>query len=671
MMSLQLLKPNCIQLPLSIINNQWKFIKCIIVYSFFFFYCVDQYSTEHLYNLSSYLLAFLLMHSNVYPYYQSKHKIDQEGISSSYAPGQHPYNSYNHPYSNSSSTLYDNYPYQEPVYDNPSIPYQKKTLSYSTSSHNDSSNAYQPIPNYIEFSHVHKKTTSLDPHVSYVNTSSVPSKSTPFVELQYPHNDYSRSFQDHPSYQDHPIYQDHPYPPSYQDHPIYQDSPVYQDHPYPPSYQDPPIYQDSPVYQDSSIPSTSGYPIPEPFPNTRSTLYYQQSTSNTYQPKQQLSYSSPQKLTPHSSEHSTHSTSSYHKTTKSQSIEQNTIITSPAGSLLSNHHFNCPLAPAIYSIATISNTQPYHYEGIMSSIQHVSLFSFSMPKPLLSSSPIIKGSTHFLRIKKQIENATDLHTYGSIEEACRRLQFLAQSYPTCYISWLEYSRMEHIRGNILIACDALESGLQYLPNNESILEKKIKLDERLRSKAGVERCTLQLLHTQTKRGIHGGIHGIFTLAKMNELYYAQSLFTELVQSNFDLDTTSYLDYIRFIFKVTSYEIGCECLHSLTHSYPSYSPLWFYILQVNEQICTLRWSGEKDNHRIVGILTKILSESTVYISDDLLWKICCNAAQALLRLYTQQRSYKRAHYSVSFFLLLSLYNRLYLYLLLFFLFIKIV
>ena len=40
--------------------------------------------------------------------------------------------------------------------------------------------------------------------------------------------------------------------------------------------------------------------------------------------------------------------------------------------------------------------------------------------------------------------------------------------------------------------------LAAIEDNENILEKKIKLDERLRSKAGVERCTLQLLHTRTK-----------------------------------------------------------------------------------------------------------------------------------------------------------------------------
>lgn len=660
--SFQLLKPSCIQILLSIIINQWKLINYIIVYSFFFFYCVDQYSTEHPRNLSSYILSFSLIYSNLYPYYQSRHKIDQEDISSSYAPGQQPYDNFNHPYSNAPSTLYENphyqdthYPYQEPIYDNPSHPYQKNNQSLNSSSyyqhpssHPDSSNPYQTIPHYIESSHVLKKTASLDPHMSYISTSSLSSDSTPFVELQHPPNDYSRPYQNPPSYHPPSFYQD---PPSYHTStPSYHTSPPSSYHTSPPSSHS--SFHDSQPYQDPPIPSKSGYPFPEPFPNSRSNLHYQQPPYHSYQLKQQQSYSPPQRLIQHSSEHSTHSISTYHKTIKSQTPESNTVITSSTSSLLSNHHSNCQLAPAIYSIATIPNIRPYYYEGIMSSIQHVSMFSFSMPKPLLSSSPILKGSSHFLRIKKQIETATDLQNYGSIEEACRRLQALAQSYPTCYISWLEYSRMEHIRGNILIACDALESGLQYLPNNESILEKKIKLDERLRSKAGVERCTLQLLHTRTKRGIHGGIDGIFTLAKMNELCYAQSLFTELVQSDFDLDTSSYLDYVRFIFKVYSYETGFECLQSLTHYYPSYSPLWFFILQVNEQICTLSWRGEKDNHRIVDALSNILSESTIYISDDLLWKICCNAAQALLRLYTQQRSYKRTHYSVTFCFSLS-------------------
>ena len=259
----------------------------------------------------------------------------------------------------------------------------------------------------------------------------------------------------------------------------------------------------------------------------------------------------------------------------------------------------------------------------------------------MNESPILKGSYQYSQIKTEVETANAFFDKGFYDEACRRLRKLTESHPLCYVSWLEYSRMEHIRGNAAIACDALERGLQYLPTNESLLEKKMRLDERLRSVSGVTRCCMQLIVTNTPRSIHKGVAGILTIAKMGEITYALSLFEEFVNSDYRLEVSYYLDYVRFLFKAHSYEYGNEHLTRIAKEHPEYSPLWFFMLQVKEQYYCLKWN-DMDSTELIPFLQGFLENAIPHVSNDLVWKMCCNGAQSVLRLYTQYRKYKRYH-----------------------------
>lgn len=270
-----------------------------------------------------------------------------------------------------------------------------------------------------------------------------------------------------------------------------------------------------------------------------------------------------------------------------------------------------------------------------------SLHSFVLPKPIVNDVPILKGSYQYSQIKTEVETANTFLEKGFYEEACRRLRKLTESHPLCYVSWLEYSRMEHIRGNAKTACDALERGLQYLPTNESLLEKKMRLDERLRSVSGVTRCCLQLISTNTPRGIHKGVAGIITIAKMGEISYALSLFEEFVNSDYHFEVSYYLDFVRFLFKAHSYDYGNEHLTRIAKEHPEYSPVWFFMLQMKEQYYCLRWNDMKSSE-LIPFIQGFLENAIPHVSNDLVWKMCCNAAQSVLRLYTQYRKYKRYH-----------------------------
>lgn len=156
----------------------------------------------------------------------------------------------------------------------------------------------------------------------------------------------------------------------------------------------------------------------------------------------------------------------------------------------------------------------------------LSLRSYQIPAPLTNTPPIIRGTSQFRKFKRQLDNLMANRTSFSSDGFLLQLQNLTEIYPTCGIPWLELSSAQHMEGDLEGALGTLTKGLAYLPTNETLLEKRIKLAERVRNPMIVIESTLQLLSLNTSRGTRSGIEGIMTLAKMNQVCYALSLFTE-------------------------------------------------------------------------------------------------------------------------------------------------
>lgn len=274
----------------------------------------------------------------------------------------------------------------------------------------------------------------------------------------------------------------------------------------------------------------------------------------------------------------------------------------------------------------------------------LSLSNYHTPSSITTIPPITRGSSQFRKLKRQLDTLRN-STSSSPSDILLQLQKLTEIYPTCGIPWLELSSVQHMQGNLDGALETLTRGLAYLPTNETLLEKRIKLAERIRKPMIIIESTLQLLSLNTSRGIRSGIEGIMTLAKMNQFCYSLSLFTEVINNETPIEPSSLLDYVRFVGKVRGWrESECE-FQKLKRSHPEYSSIWFYELQLVEQKRTLFWNGKKLKDRCLGpIILALLKEASEHITGELLWKILCNAAQAELRSYTHIRTLGR-HYRV--------------------------
>ena len=234
-------------------------------------------------------------------------------------------------------------------------------------------------------------------------------------------------------------------------------------------------------------------------------------------------------------------------------------------------------------------SEPFSNESFILK-EGLSLRSYHIPAPLTNSPPITRGSSQFRKLKRQLDNLNANRASFSPAGFILQLHNLTEIYPTCGIPWLELSSAQHMEGDLEGALRTLTRGLAYLPTNETLLEKRIKLAERVRNPILVIESTLQLLSLNTSRGIRSGIEGIITLAKMNQLCYALSLFTEVINGDIPIEPSSLLDYVRFVGKVHGWKESEYEFWKLKTAQPEYSSIWFYQLQMEEQKQTffLEW-----------------------------------------------------------------------------------
>ena len=242
-----------------------------------------------------------------------------------------------------------------------------------------------------------------------------------------------------------------------------------------------------------------------------------------------------------------------------------------------------------------------------------SLALFQIPSPRLNTPIIIKGSAEYPEIQKTIEKVRENCSKENYREKLALLEALCRKFPTCYVCWLEWSRVENIYGDFKTSSLILKEGIEYLPENETLLEKILKAYERLWFPDEVKRYTLQLLSIGSQRGLRSGVEGII---------------------------------MRYLFRNDSIDEGNRVLGMLISVIPQHAPIWFLKLQEDERIAMLCWKEGNVAERLgVEPWLSFYSLMKENITSDLLWKITSNVAQAILHAYTHVRFWLNQHPSV--------------------------
>lgn len=277
-----------------------------------------------------------------------------------------------------------------------------------------------------------------------------------------------------------------------------------------------------------------------------------------------------------------------------------------------------------------------------------SLASFKIPPPRLNTPIIIKGSAEYPEIQRTIERVRNNYSVDNYSEKLAILEALCRKFPTCYVCWLEWSRVENLFGDFKKAAMILKEGIEYLPQNETLLEKVLKAYERLWCPDEVTRYTLQLLSIGSQRGLRSGVEGIIMLARMGRRHAANALFCEVMATH-EVEPALHVDFLRYLFRSHSISEGNRILKMLISAIPHHAPIWFFKLQEDERAAMMGWSeGNLAQRLCVESWLAFFAQVKQNITNDLLWKITSNIAQAILHATTHVRMWLNQHPSVSLF-----------------------
>ena len=290
---------------------------------------------------------------------------------------------------------------------------------------------------------------------------------------------------------------------------------------------------------------------------------------------------------------------------------------------------------------------PYRYAEPKPSFGTPQRNRVTYSQPVHHSSPpseppqmIVKGMPQYNIVKQQVEEAVALKR-SNIAAAKAVLDRLCEEYPHCHIVWMELSRLEMEQGNIIQCRKIVLRGLEMLPNNETLLEKRVKVEERLRNVDGVIACAKEFLEMNSTRCVKSIVEAAIVVAKLGCGYKASTLFNSLLDHNLFTQGGVTLDYIRFVFKTEDYQKGLRMLKETLAKLTKHGPMWFFTFSVLEQNHTIYWlRGDIRNRPNNRDLAFHLQQALTCLSEDLKWKVYYIAAQAQLRSFTHMRLWTR-------------------------------
>lgn len=253
---------------------------------------------------------------------------------------------------------------------------------------------------------------------------------------------------------------------------------------------------------------------------------------------------------------------------------------------------------------------------------------------------IMKGMPQYGVIKQKVDEAITIKSYN-VDIARERLEQLSVEYPTCHLVWMELSRLEMEQGNVRQCREVILKGLTFLPHSEPLLEKRVKVEERLRNEKGVIACAQEFLNMENSRCVKSIVEAAIVVAKLGYGFEASELFKSLCDHHFFTQGGVTLDYIRFVFKTEDYYRGLSLLRKTLQSLTKHGPIWFFTFSVLEQHHTITGarhdiSRRRENKDLTDHIHKALRS----LESDLHWKVYYIAAQAQLRSFTHIRLWAR-------------------------------
>lgn len=198
---------------------------------------------------------------------------------------------------------------------------------------------------------------------------------------------------------------------------------------------------------------------------------------------------------------------------------------------------------------------------------------------------------------------------------------LVLEYPHCLQIWLEFTRLEMECGEYHNAAIVLNAALLQHKHNELLLQKKIRVEERLRRIKPITDIINELKTIDTQKSLKIIMEAIASIARMGYERRAIIYYRKIVQVSRFFTGNFFMELMLFEEHYGDYEKLMGMIPIALGKYPKYGPLWFYCFELEEHDCMTKWKRHDLNSRIsFNRYEEYMKKAVSCLTSDLLWKV---------------------------------------------------
>lgn len=198
---------------------------------------------------------------------------------------------------------------------------------------------------------------------------------------------------------------------------------------------------------------------------------------------------------------------------------------------------------------------------------------------------------------------------------------LASEQPLFIPVWIEFYRMEIECGEYLSAHLILKSALAYHPKNELLLQKLIRVDEKLMDVASLMYTVEELVQMDTQKSLRTAMEGVASLARLGYQQFAASVYERVISNpRFSLGNF-FLEFMNFEKHCGWYYELLRLSQTALQRYFKYGPLWFYCFTLIEHYYTLMWRRDVVANRVdCRVYDEYMKKAVGCLTNDILWRV---------------------------------------------------
>ena len=198
---------------------------------------------------------------------------------------------------------------------------------------------------------------------------------------------------------------------------------------------------------------------------------------------------------------------------------------------------------------------------------------------------------------------------------------LAVEYGSTIQVWMEFCRLEMECGEYGNARVVLETASSLHPHSELLLQKRLRVEERLRSVENVADLVSELRSMDTQKSMKIMVEGLSILAKLGYEKTAFEYAKAIAPSSKYFTGNLYLARMLAEQRAGCWEELLRMAVEALDLFPKYGPLWFFCFEVFQHDALLHWDKRSMSdmlHR--EVFDRFMQVAPSQLTPDILWKV---------------------------------------------------